>query len=104
MAARSDQVVVYSSLIYAQAYLVYELLVQEGVRAGLSNAHRAALFGQIPADDARVEVWVAPDQQILAEKILARSARPATEEWHCAACGELNPESFEVCWACGHEL
>jgi hypothetical protein len=38
--------------------------------------------------------------QVLRER-LARDEAESGEEIPCAACGEVNPANFEVCWSCG---
>lgn len=95
-------VVIFSSLNPAEAHLVAQALIQERIKAKLVNALRAPLMGEIPADDARTEVTVAPDDVAEAEAVIARiQALGDAEEWACAHCGESNPASFEICWQCG---
>lgn len=96
-------VVVYSSLNHAEAHLVRSLLTREGIGSRLRNQHRVALMGEIPTDDARIEVLVLPEESERALALIAGYDKPTALEWHCAACGEANPPAFELCWKCGEE-
>lgn len=95
-------VVIFSSLNPAEAHLVHQALFQARVKAQLKNALRAPLMGEIPADDARTEVTVAPHDEAAALAVIAEvQALGEAEDWACAHCGEANPASFEICWQCG---
>ncbi|MCA9548058.1 MAG: hypothetical protein KC613_26815 [Myxococcales bacterium] len=95
-------VVIFSSLNLAEAHLVHQALRQARLKATLRNALRAPLMGEIPADDARAEVTVAPEDEAAAQAVIAAlEAQGQGDEWACRDCGEANPASFEICWQCG---
>lgn len=97
-------VVVYSSIWLPEAHLIASLLTREGVPASVRNQMRAGVIGELPIDDARIEVTVPEPFVEEAEALIAASRVEAGVERPCRACGEENPPSFEVCWACGVDL
>ncbi|HEX6998664.1 MAG TPA: DUF2007 domain-containing protein [Gammaproteobacteria bacterium] len=89
---------VFRSKAPTEAALVRNLLVEEGIDA--------KLFGdETPYPGVlSTEVWVTDDAdapralELIRRTFSAEDKRPA---WRCAACGEGNPASFELCWSCG---
>jgi len=100
----SDEVVVYSSINVAEVHLVRSLLTREGIGSRVRRQLLGPLMGEIPADDARAELLV-PADALEAARAMIHEARTAEDiEQRCAACGETNPGSFELCWSCGADL
>ena len=89
------------------AFLIADRLNQAGIRAHVLNQHAQSIVGDVPPDFAQPEVWLARDDdreraQILLDRI-EREARCGGDV-RCAACGELSPANFELCWKCGSGL
>ncbi|HEY8520056.1 MAG TPA: DUF2007 domain-containing protein [Gammaproteobacteria bacterium] len=88
---------VFRSKAPTEATLVRNLLVEEGIDARLFG-------GETPYPGVlNIEVWVTDDADApraleLIRRTFSDEERPA---WRCAACGESNPASFELCWSCG---
>jgi hypothetical protein len=86
-----------------EAHLLRALLEQAGIAARVFNEHAQGGMGEIPFMHAWPEIWLehesdrARAEQVLAEFEHAdrRAART------CAACGEQNPGTFDICWRCG---
>ena len=97
-------VVVYSSIWLPEAHLIASLLTREGIPASVRNQMRAGVIGELPIDDARIEVTVPEPHVAAAEAIIAASREVAGVERPCPSCTEENPPSFEVCWSCGADL
>jgi hypothetical protein len=72
----------------------------------IQNEHsgRAA----IPAFWPPAEVWVSDDgdyeiaRRIVVDTISTIDRNSEGEPWPCASCHEENPQSFDICWSCGH--
>ena len=64
-------------------------------------------MGEVPYDAALPQVWVEKPadaeraRALILEFLKAPSAGPARR---CPRCGEENPGSFDLCWACGAGL
>lgn len=100
----ADDVVIFSSLNLAEVHLVRSMLTREGIVSKMRRQFLAALAGEIPVDDARIELLVEPALVEPAEALIRAAAEAAKVELRCPACGEQNPGSFEMCWQCGAEL
>ncbi len=98
---------VHSAANLPEAHLLVDLLADRGIRARIFNANASSLAGELPIDAALPQLWV--DDPAHAER-----ARAVIEEFtrgsastvilKCPACGEDNPASFDLCWACGAGL
>jgi len=89
-----------------EAHLLLDLLAHRGIRARIFNANASSLAGELPIDCSQPQVWVEkPADALRAREIIDAFHRtrhgPPTK---CPACGEENPSSFELCWACGAGL
>lgn len=102
--AAPRDVVVFSSIWLPEAHLVASLLTREGVPASVRNQMRAGVIGEVPVDDARIEVTVPAPFVEQAEALIAASRQVEGVDRPCPACAEENPPSFEVCWSCGADL
>jgi hypothetical protein len=62
------------------------------------------LYGELGHEALQVEIWVPADRareaRALVEAYYGQGGRWAGRPWACAACGEENESSFEVCWSC----
>jgi hypothetical protein len=90
-----------------EASLLVDLLAQHGIRARVLNANASSIAGELPIDAARPRLWVDnPDHAARAREITdiylrTRNLGPPVT---CLKCGEENPSSFDLCWACGAGL
>ncbi len=90
-----------------EAHLLLDFLADHGIRARIFNANASSLAGELPIDAALPQLWVddaahAPRARELIEEFTRGSA--STVVLKCPACGEDNPASFDLCWACGGGL
>ena len=102
--SHADEVVIFSSLNSAVAHLVRSALTHEGIPSTLRRQHLAPLMGEVPADDARAEVAVAPADVERALEVVRAAQTADLPDRDCPTCGEGNPGSFEICWSCGADL
>lgn len=102
---------VYSSASLWEAREILALLQQQRIPATLLNENMAGLPGFLPFNagmSVDAEVWVLDDDlalrcaHLIAEFQAAALPQSGAGDntWRCTACGEANPGSFEVCWAC----
>jgi hypothetical protein len=98
---------VFSSNEVSETTLVRDALVHRGVEAVIQNEHSGRTA--VPAFRPPAEVWVTHDRdyesarQIVVETIATLDSKPDAPPWVCPSCREQNPQSFEVCWNCGHD-
>jgi len=88
------------------AHLLVDLLAQRGIRARVFNANASSIAGELPIDRSLPQVWVedARDAERARAVIDAFQRTPTGPSVACPKCGEENPSSFELCWACGAGL
>ncbi|MHB8743486.1 MAG: putative signal transducing protein [Sulfuricaulis sp.] len=90
-----------------EAHLLLHRLAHAGIEARVFNEHAQGGLGEIPFTHAYPEIWIMePADEAPARKIIAEYERtPATPDTaRCQACGEMNPQGFEICWHCGRLL
>lgn len=90
-----------------EAYLLLHRLTQAGIEARVFNEHAQGGLGEIPFVHAWPEIWLMePAQEARARRILEEfeSAPTTSKPARCAACAEINPAGFEICWRCGQPL
>lgn len=91
-----------------RAHLLRDALARAGIRAHVLNTHVQGAIGELPPEAALPQVWLDDDADLdRAQAVLAAQAldaRRADETRWCRACGESNPGSFEVCWACAAQM
>jgi hypothetical protein len=101
-------VVLHAAKNPAEAHLLRALLADAGIESLILNEMLQAAqgdFGLAPEVAPQVALLDPRDHPralAVLEEMLARS-RPGAEEhalWSCAACGEENDSSFELCWQC----
>ncbi|MGP9800067.1 putative signal transducing protein [Rheinheimera sp. NSM] len=85
-----------------EAGLVQGLLQQAAVTVRLSGEYLAGAAGELPLNDVGVQLWVPQQQFATAQRIISRYLQQLQHEpaqWLCS-CGELNYQSFDMCWSC----
>ena len=90
-----------------EAHLLLGLLAQHGIAARIFNANASSLAGEIPVDQARPQVWVEDPARFERARAIIDDylrAKPWAPPRKCAACGEENPATFELCWSCAAPL
>ena len=90
-----------------EAHLLMHRLLQAGIDARVLNEHAQGGSGEIPFIHAYPEIWImdVSDEKRAREIVLAYEQTPASKEnTRCHACGEMNPQGFEVCWSCGQPI
>lgn len=97
---------VHSATNLPEAHLLLHLLADRGIRARVFNANASSLAGELPIDATLPQVWVdnaadAPRARAIIDAYLRSPHGPPRQ---CPACGEENPSSFDLCWACGAGL
>ena len=95
---------VYTALNLPEAHLMLHMLRHAGIDARVFNENAASVMGEIPVTSAMPEVWVmdAAYEARAGQIISAFNQKvPTGGVQFCAACGEQNPEEFEICWNCG---
>ena len=98
---------VFSSIELSETVLVRDALIHQGVAATIQNEHSGRTA--IPEFRPPAEVWVNDDgdyavaRQIVVDTIATIDSKADAAPWKCPSCREENPQSFEMCWSCGHE-
>ncbi len=93
----------------AEAYLLAGLLEGHGIAVRILNENAHGAMGEIPFVHTWPEVWVLDEHLVERARQLVRRFEqdrlaPPAGSLACRHCGEENPATFEVCWACGAEL
>ena len=107
--AGSELCEVYSASDLPEAQLIQSVLEQEGIQAQVVGDHLQNAVGDLPAMAIAPRVWVRTVDAERAREVIdqhQRSRRAATapeSEWTCAACGETNEPTFDLCWNCQAE-
>ncbi len=99
-----SKAVLFSSLNVTEVFLVRSLLTREGIESRIRRTFLAPLAGEIPMDDARVELMVDEDDMAQASILLQEAQRGGGPDRPCQNCQEPNPPAFELCWSCGGEV
>jgi hypothetical protein len=97
---------IYSAATLADAHLVVGLLGQAGIDAKVFNENAQGGLGEIPFTHAWPEVWLVDESdKEQALEVIREIERPGTDaQVACAACGEMNPDNFQLCWNCGEAI
>lgn len=90
----------------AQAGLIKSLLEQNQIQGRYKNFYTSSVIGDLPFVEVRPEIWVNQEQHAQASLLVKQSRQINTNQvdWLCSNCGEQNPSTFEVCWACNSEI
>lgn len=96
----------YAAANLPEAYLVLELLRTAGIEARVFNENAQGGLGEIPFTHAYPELWLINEADFSrARQVITEYERSSVgNDVACAACGEQNPGSFQVCWHCGAAL
>ncbi len=91
-----------SSIVVAQARNALEVA---GIACTLRNEYAAGAMGELAPINTWPELWVLRDRDYERATLTLERAReePAEDDWHCNACDNKNPASFEICWQCARE-
>ena len=98
---------VFSSNELSETVLVRDALVHQGVDVTIQNEHSGT--SAVPGFRPPAEVWVRRDEdyenarRIVVDTIATLDRKSSAKPWACSNCREENPQSFELCWSCGHE-
>ncbi|MBK8163939.1 MAG: DUF2007 domain-containing protein [Gammaproteobacteria bacterium] len=95
---------VYSAADLPQAYLLSHLFDQAGIAHYISNENLQGGVGELPFTHTYPALWLLDEADLeRARAIIEGFERtpPRQDSWHCTACGEENPPTFEMCWKCG---
>jgi hypothetical protein len=77
------------------------------VRVRIFNANASSVAGELPIEASLPQLWIEDARdEARARELIAAFFRPAPAgpPVHCPKCGEENPASFDLCWACGTGL
>jgi hypothetical protein len=97
---------VFSSVELSETMLVRDALLHQDIAATIQNGHSGT--SSIPAFRPPAEVWVNRDgdydaaRQIVVDTIATIDSKTNAAPWTCPSCSEENPQSFDICWSCGH--
>lgn len=97
----------YTASDLPDAYLMLGLLEQHGIEARVFNENAQGGVGEIPFTHAYPEIWLVDERDFTRGRELVdryQAAETPVAEVLCAACGERNPDNFEICWHCGKPL
>lgn len=92
---------IYEAESLVDAKLILDMLDNVNIPAILVNGNLSAGLGELPVSPP--EIWIKREyDQQRACKIIQKFAlsEPSLVEIACDRCGELNPDSFEICWNC----
>ena len=90
-----------------EAHLLLHRLAQAGIDALVLNEHAQGGLGEIPFTHVYPEIWIieAVDEERARRVVVEFEQAPDSPDTaRCAACGEMNPQAFEICWRCGGAL
>lgn len=91
---------VYSAEHFIEAHIVCGLLTQAGIQTHLRGEFLHGAVGEIPFEQARVEVMVYAIKLARAEQILVNYRQQHETHWQCPNCREENGPAFDFCWSC----
>ena len=99
---------VYQAKNVTEAYLVKNLLEEEGIEAHIEGEYLQGALGDLPWLAISPRVLVPAEAEERARRIVEdfdsqRLAEPTGEPsppWRCPGCGEEVDAGFEVCWNC----
>ena len=79
------------------------LLAQSGIETQIRNEFLGGASGELAPGETWIELWVIDDPRAAeaTQVIKAAQAQHDEDDWHCQACSEANPPTFEFCWHCG---
>lgn len=97
-------VVIFSALNLTEVHLIRAFLADHGYATRIRGEHRVSLAGEVPMDDARIELLVDPRDVDATQALIRAHREQVVVDWHCEACNASNPGNFEHCWQCQHPM
>lgn len=98
---------VFSSNEISETALVRDALLHHGIAVTVQNefSGRTAVPGFRPPAEIRVDRDADYDdaRRVVVDTIATLDAKSDGKPWVCARCSEENPQSFDICWNCGHD-
>lgn len=96
---------IYAADSLIEGQMILDQLIQAGIPADLFHQNAQGALGDLPV--TLPEVWIVRDLDFdKANSIIKQFVErpePLVDQ-HCTQCGEVNPDSFEVCWLCLNPL
>ncbi|GAB3280713.1 DUF2007 domain-containing protein [Parahaliea aestuarii] len=82
---------------------IASLLQQSGIATELRNEYAAGAAGELSPIDAWPQLWLRDSRQADWAREVIRQFQHAEPgpDWHCPACNNTSPDTFETCWHCG---
>ena len=97
---------IYLARDITQAQLLLNLLEQQFIPAIIENAHQSGGLGELAV--SYPEIWVTREADAERARSIVDAfelqSRSKAADAVCPECGELNPASFDLCWACTEDL
>ena len=107
VAMRDSHVLLYRASDRIEANLLVQSLDHAGIRVDLAGGMSHMLFGELGTAEAlSTDLWVRREDYWRGRQVIEDYWReigrnvPSTLMWTCKSCGEINDNSFEVCWRC----
>ena len=97
----------YTAAHPVDAHLLRAAMESAGIEAEVRGDFLFSVRGYAPVTTETLPtVWIVHDTDLDAATAIVREfeqrpARGPVRTWLCAACGEVNEETFDVCWKCG---
>ena len=105
---------VYTAENLTDAYLVSNLIRENGIDNHVFNEYANGAVGELPFTHTWLpfthtwpEVWIENDsdeQRALAIIASRQQITDSLAERECPSCGQLSPANFEICWRCSADL
>ena len=76
------------------------------IEVRLRGEHLQSIAGEIPLNEAEIELWVPAQEAERARQVLheLRTMKIEGPPQICPKCDEENPPNFELCWNCQWSL
>ena len=98
---------IYSAIDLPNAYIVSNLLTEEGIETCVLNQNAQGGLGDIPFHQAYPEVWIIHEVDLARAQAVITTLQYAPNNTGiciCPKCSEENPGHFQLCWQCGSDL
>ena len=102
----SEPILLYRAVDPNEGALIVQVLDADQIPNSHTNGMSTIGFGELPADARQIDIWIPREHAARARKLiedyqaLSDPSRSDREPWACAACGESNHDSFQICWNC----
>ncbi len=98
---------IYTAENLTDAYLVSNLIRENGIDNHVFNEYANGAVGELPFAHTWPEVWIENDSDEQRALAIIASRQQLTDslvERECPSCGQLSPANFEICWDCSADL